>query len=385
MTANLEERPLDLIFEQLNPRGCKTYLLASSRTGEAWLVDPVLDYIDEYMVTLKKRKLTLSFTIDTHTHADHISGSPKLKDLTNCAYLMHSLARPTEVTDKVADGTQLYLDGELISVLHTPGHTRDSLCLVMPDKIITGDTLFLDEGGAGRDDLPGGDPAMHWESLQRLSELHDGVIVHPGHDYRNRVPSTILEQKERNPFFRPRSQSEYVRFVEELRLGPADWMKEVVKANLTGAREQGRLYIPKDISACEAQGTMSPCANQMEPQAITARELKQLLDEKTNLLLLDVRETAELTGELGHLPGIVHIPVGSISSRFLELKPYAQTEIISICKMGGRASTAAKILLGEGFPKVRVLTGGMTAWAQNNLPVETTFVAAPAPTNFVSQ
>lgn len=372
---------MDLIFEQLNPRGCKTYLLASRKTGEAWLVDPVLDYIDDYMQMLDKRKLKLAFAIDTHTHADHISGSPKLTDLTNCAYLMHTKGQPKQVTDRVADGTQLFLHGELISVMHTPGHTNDSLCLVMSDRILTGDTLFLDEGGAGRDDLPGGDAARHWESLQKLSELHDNCIVHPGHDYRNRIPSTMRDQKNRNPFFKPRSQAEYIRFVDELKLGPADWMKEVLKANVTCTRERGALHIPQEGNACEAQGTLI-CSGTAEPGAISAQELNQLMSEKHNLLLLDVRETPELSDELGHLPGIKHIPVGSVMSRIAELKPFAEQEIICVCKMGGRARSAAKVLLAEGFRKVTVLTGGMTAWNQSGLPSQTEFV--PAPTSSVT-
>lgn len=361
---------MDLIFEQLNPRGCKTYLIASKRTGEAWLVDPVLDYVDVYMQTLQSRRLKLTFAIDTHTHADHLSGSAKLTDLTSCAYLMHRLGQPKQVTDRIEDGTLLYLDGELIHVLHTPGHTRDSLCLILEDRVITGDTLFLDESGAGRDDLPGGNAALHWESLQRLSELHDNLLVLPGHDYRQRQPSTLGQQKVRNPFFKPRSQADYVRFVDELKLGPADWMTKVLIANVACAKERGTLHIPADGNACEAQGVTHLSSQQTEPATIEARQLHALLNSGAHPLLLDVRERPELEGEFGHLPNIVHIPVGSIQHRFLELKPYAEADIIVICKMGGRANTAAKVLLAEGFPSVRVLGGGMMAWKHAGLASE---------------
>jgi len=364
---------VDLIFEQLNPRGCKTYLLASAKTREAWLIDPVLDYIDDYVQLLEARKLTLSFVIDTHTHADHISGAPKLTDLTDCAYVMHASAQPKQVTDRITDHTQLYLDGELVHVLHTPGHTLDSVCLILPDKILTGDTLFLDEGGAGRDDLPGGDPALHWESLRRLSELHDNVVVYPGHDYRNRRPSTIREQKERNPFLQPTSQKEYVRFINEMKLGPSDWMREVLKANVTCTREKGGLHIPPEVNACEAQATLPAGAARVEPACVSAQELRALLEDSnkaTSLVLLDVRENVELTGELGHLPGIKHIPLGNLAERMLELKPLAEKDIVVICKMGGRARTAAKLLLTEGFPSIRVLTGGMNAWNECGFSVQ---------------
>jgi rhodanese-related sulfurtransferase len=261
--------------------------------------------------------------------------------------------------------------------MHTPGHTRDSLCLILPDRILTGDTLFLDEGGAGRDDLPGGDAAIHWESLQRLKELHDNVIVFPGHDYRNRRPSTIREQKQRNPFFKPRSQADYIRFVEELKLGPSDWMKEVLKANVHCTRDRGGLHIPADVSACEAQGTL-PCSDgQVEPAQVSAHQLRSRLDAKENLVLLDVREQAELSEELGHITGIIHIPVGTVVQRLLELKPHAEREIVVICKMGGRARSAAKILQSEGFPSVTVLSGGMIAWNNAGLPVQRSWSALP--------
>jgi rhodanese-related sulfurtransferase len=240
----------------------------------------------------------------------------------------------------------------------------------MPDRILTGDTLFLDEGGAGRDDLPGGDAAIHWESLQRLKELHDNVVVYPGHDYRSRRPSTIGEQKQRNPFFKPRSQDDYIRFVDELKLGPADWMKEVLKANVHCTRERGALHIPSEVSACEALGTLTTTsASQAEPGQVSAHQLRQRLDAKEKLVLLDVRESTELSEELGHIAGIIHVPVGMV-----------------ICKMGGRARSAAKILQSEGFPTVRMLSGGMIAWNNAGLPVQrssTTIQFQPPPPSSV--
>lgn len=359
---------MDLIFEQVNAGGCQTYLVASPTTSEAWLIDPVLCSVDQYLKMLDTKKLKLTKVIDTHTHADHLSGGSKLKDLTGCAYVMHQLGQPKEITDRLNAETDLKLNGTTVKVLHTPGHTRDSVCLIFPDRIITGDALFLDDGGAGRADLPGGDPGEHWESLQRIMELPDQLTVYPGHEYRSRRPSSLGEQKTRNPFLKPRNQNEYVRFVEELKLGPAEWMKEVLKANCACTRDENAVQIPQGVSACEVQGTLS--SGSCDVQYIHSTELKKQLDSGKPLVLLDVRETRELTGELGHLPGIIHIPVGSIEYRHPEISKHKDDEIISICKMGGRAKTAARILIEAGFKNVKVLTGGMNDWNSLDLPVK---------------
>jgi sulfur dioxygenase len=361
---------MDLIFEQLNAGGCQTYLVASPKTAEAWLIDPVLCSVNDYLQLLESKKLKLTKVIDTHTHADHLSAGAKLKDLTECAYVMHQLGQPREITDRLNVDTDLKLNGTTVKILHSPGHTRDSLCLIFPDRVITGDALFLDDGGAGRADLPGGDAGQHWESLQRLMELPDQLMVYPGHEYRNRRPSTIAEQKARNPFLKPRSQNDYIKFVEELKLGPAEWMKEVLKANCACTRDENAVQIPKGVSACEVQGTLSATSGACEIPYISSHELKELFDTDRHPVLLDVREDRELTGELGHLPGIKHIPVGSIGARVGELAAHQADEIVAICKMGGRAKTAAKILVDAGFNKVKILTGGMNEWNELGLPVK---------------
>lgn len=364
---------MDILFEQMNQSGCCTHLVASAKSGEAWLIDPVLDHVDNYLQYLQSKNLTLTHVIDTHTHADHISGGAKLMDLTNCAYLMHALASPKCVSERIQDKAELKLNGVRVEIRHTPGHTRDSMCLVFPDRILTGDTLFLDDGGAGRDDLPGGDPAEHWESLQLLKTLADDLIVYPGHEYRNRKPASLATQKERNPFFRPRSKQDYVAFLEALRLGPAEWMKEVLKANASCARDGHGVYIPQGVSACEVLGTACASGTQLGTQEIPFIDppaLKERIEKGDKCVLLDVRELHELTSDLGHLPGIRHIPVGSLGERVGELSDCKGTEIITICKMGGRAKTAAKILNSAGFDRVTILTGGMMQWNADGLPTE---------------
>lgn len=360
---------MDLIFEQLNAVGCMSYLIGSQSTKEAWLVDPSLKDVEKYMAQLKSQGLKLTAVIDTHAHADHLSGGGRLMDLTRCHYVMHREAKPRDVNERVEEGTTLTIGDTRVKVIHTPGHTEDSICLIFPDRILTGDTLFLDDGGAGRDDLPGGNAADHFESLRKLRQLPDSLVVYPGHEYRNRRPSSLGEQKMRNPFFKPQNKDEYVRFLEELKLGPADWMKKVLEANYGCTRDPSAVHIPEGVSACEVMGTMSSCASSQEIPMIAPVDLKKKLDAGERPLLLDVRETPELTGDLGHLPGIKHISVRELACRIDELDAHKTDEIVTICKMGGRARTAAQLLKEAGFQSVTVMTGGMNLWNEAGLPV----------------
>jgi sulfur dioxygenase len=353
---------MSLYVKQINPHACRTYLVGADGSDEVVLVDPVLDHLVDYRELIDREGKSLARVIDTHTHADHISGSAALKDLFDCSYLMHEAAPAKCAETRVADGESLELLGTPVRVLHTPGHTRDSICLVFPQWVFTGDTLFLDDGGAGRDDLPGGDPGQHWESLRRLRELPDELVVLPAHDYRNRKPSSLGRQKTSNPHLKPRDRTEFVQYLEDLRLGAADWMEDVLKANYACARDPGAAWIPVDTPACEVKGTLDVGVNEIEVEAISVPELKARIRAGANPVLLDVREEYELSGELGHLDGIVHIPIGELAHRLDEFYPEKDREIVTVCRSGARAHTAGQILRQAGFPRVSVLEGGMIAW-----------------------
>jgi len=357
-----------MIFEQLNPHACRTYLLGDEKSREAVLIDPVLEGLDDYLKVLDKQKLRLTHVIDTHTHADHLSGGAALKDLVGCEYAMHVKAPARCVTFHLIDGFEFRLGSIPITIMTTPGHTKDSLTLVLPDRVLTGDVLFLDDAGAGRTDLPGGDPGEHWDSMQRILGLPDHLIVYPGHEYRNRQPSSLKDQKLRNPNLKPRSKPEYVDYLDSLKLGPADWMKDVLKANYACARDPKAVWIPVDVPACEVKGTMDLGANDQQVAGIPADEVKREIDRGAGVFLLDVRDPGELQGELGHITGVTNIPVTGLSRRLSELEPYRNRHVITVCKSGGRAHTAAQILMQAGFPRVHVMVGGMQAWQQAKFP-----------------
>lgn len=358
-----------MILEQLNPHACRTYLIGDEGTDLVVLVDPVLEHVDEYLRLLEERGLRLDLAIDTHTHADHISGAAVLRDRTDCGYAMATGSPAPCANVRWEDGHEWRVGSVRAKVMYTPGHTSDSMSLILPGAILTGDALFLDDGGAGRDDLPGGDPGAHWESLQKLLRLSPDLVVHPAHEYRGRQPSSLAEQRERNPHLKPRSKSEFIQYVEDLKLGPAEWMKDVLQANYSCAQDPGAAWIPADLPACELKGTLEHTANDIQVDAIQIDELRELLATGDGPLLVDVREADELRGELGHLPGIRHIPIGVLAHRLSELEADRDRHTVTVCRSGSRAHTAAQIMAQAGFEHVRVMAGGMRAWREAGNPV----------------
>lgn len=357
---------MDFIFRQLNPHSCLTYLVANSQTREAVLVDPVLDHAADYLKLLETEKFRLIAVIDTHTHADHISGAPALLDHTRAEYIMHKNAAASCPTKRISDGDKLILAGVPFIFLEAPGHTRDSICVLLPGKILTGDALFLDDGGAGRDDLPGGDAGAHWDSFQKILALPDDLMVYPAHEYRHRKPSSLGQQKKTNPHLQHKTRDEYIRYFQELKLGPADWMKDVLKANYACARDPRAAWIPVDVPACEVKGTMARGANDIQVDEISPEELSRKINAKEKVFLLDVRDPDETQGVLKSIEGAVNIPVSALSHHLQDIEAQKNNPVITICKGGGRAHTAAQILIQSGFKNVKKLTGGMTAYHRLN-------------------
>lgn len=349
-------------IEQINPHACKTYLIRGDDEKRVALVDPVLDHLNDYREMIDTKGLTLVSVVDTHTHADHISAGAALRDVFDCDYVMHTLAPGKCATIRLEDGDALNLvDGVIAEVLYSPGHTRDSVSLVCDGVVLTGDALFLDSGGAGRDDLPGGDPAAHWETLQRLLALPEELLVYPAHDYRGRQPSSLAQQKRTNPHLQQPSKAAYIQYIQDLKLGPADWMADVLKANYTCARDPGAAWIPIDSPACEVKGTLDLGINEIEVQGITVGMLRQQMATVDAPVLVDVRDVQELSGPLGQIEGVLNVPIVGLSHRLDELEPYRDRLLVTVCRSGNRAATAAQILTSAGFD-VRVLQGGMKAW-----------------------
>lgn len=173
------------------------------------MIDPVLNINADYLNLLKERKLRLTQVIDTHTHADHISAGLFLKEARGCEYVMYKEAPAQCVTIRVDAGEIFKINDLKFQILHTPGHTKDSMTLVTEDWMFTGDVLFLDDGEGGRDDLPGGEVRLNIWKAWRFSKIFlIFLMVYPAHDYGERKPSTLGRQKTINPHLRDRSKEE---------------------------------------------------------------------------------------------------------------------------------------------------------------------------------
>src|SRR6187401_1566686 len=200
-----------MIFRQLfdQTSGTYSYLLASRRGGEALIVDPVLDKVDRYLQLIRELDLKLVKAVDTHLHANHITGLGALRDKTHCITVMGEQTKADVVSMRLADGEQLTIEGISLRVIYTPGHTDDSYSFIMPDRVFTGDTLLI--RGTGRTDFQNGDPRSQYESIfHRLLRLPDETMVFPAHDYKGDTVSTIGEERRCNPRLQVKSVDEYV-------------------------------------------------------------------------------------------------------------------------------------------------------------------------------
>ena len=360
-----------MIFEQLNPGACRTYLVGSERIRGVVLIDPVLEHVKEYVAKIKRDALSLIYIVDTHTHADHISGGAAMADLTGAPYVMHRDAPARCPTIRINEGERLTVDDLVLEVLYTPGHTKDSISLLCFDRLFTGDALFIGMGGAGRTDLPGGDAGEQYETLfNKYYPLDGSLLVYPAHDYHNRIHSTLKEEKEKNERFKLRSKEEYIRWLSTLSLPPAEWMKDVLKANYSCARDPKAAWVPMDSASCEVRGgTSGESVNTQVAPMMSPQEVREIKDSS---VIIDVREHDEYVGPLGHIAGSRLIPLGQLPGELTALEGFKEREIITVCKAGFRSQTAASILKQAGFPHVYSMQGGMTEWNRLKFPVRNT-------------
>ncbi|MBN9510789.1 MAG: MBL fold metallo-hydrolase, partial [Alphaproteobacteria bacterium] len=174
-----------------------TYLLASRRGGEALIIDPVLEKVDRYLKLIEELDLKLVKAVDTHLHADHVTGLGALRDRSRCITVMGEQSKVDVVSMRVGEGDALRIEGVSFDVMYTPGHTDDSYSFLLADRVFTGDTLLI--RGTGRTDFQNGDARAQYESLRRLLRLPDETLVFPAHDYKGDTVSTIGEERRYNP------------------------------------------------------------------------------------------------------------------------------------------------------------------------------------------
>jgi glyoxylase-like metal-dependent hydrolase (beta-lactamase superfamily II)/rhodanese-related sulfurtransferase len=339
--------------------GCASYFLASRQTREALVVDPQLN-IQPYLDLAHERDYRIVDVIDTHLHADHVSGNRALAAATGARLWLHEAADVRFPFNALRDGQDLHLGQLIIHVFHTPGHRPESVCLLVtnpprspaPSIVLSGDTLFV--GDVGRPDFGGPEGAKaQYASIQRLLQLEDYVEVFPAHFEGScgkgmcGRPSTTIGFERR---FNPVLQLAPEKFLESAEEVPARPL------NMTAILATNR---------GEADYAWAMPHDGHDIPTVSPREASALL-QQTQPLVLDVREPAEF--ERGHLPGAVSVPQADLASRLHELP--RERDVLVVCAGGTRSLRAARFLKQVGFPRVTNMSGGTSGWQAAGLAVE---------------
>ncbi|MCH7555769.1 MAG: MBL fold metallo-hydrolase [Proteobacteria bacterium] len=336
-----------MIFRQLFDAESFTYsyLLASRHGGEALIIDSVLGRVDRYIQLLDELDLRLVKVVDTHVHADHITGMGALRDRTKCVTVMGDRSPADVVSMRVKHGETIDIEGISLEVIHTPGHTIDSYCFRLADRVFTGDTLLI--RGTGRTDFQAGDPRDAYDSLfNKLLILPDETLVYPGHDYKGDTVSTIGEERAHNPRLQVRNADEYAEIMDNLNLPDPKQMDVAVPANI-------------HIGAVQDAAGDAMAAWALHCEKLIGREGRDAD------LLVDLREDNERARD-GVIAGSVHAPYTRLA-QFIEpggmLRQMASGKrLIFYCAYGERSALAVSAAMDGGLENVCHLVGGIQAW-----------------------
>ena len=343
-----------MIFRQIfDSVSCTyTYLIASRKGGEAMILDPVLEKVDAYLRLIDQLDLKLVKAIDTHLHADHVTGLGELRDRTRCTTVMGEQSAVDVVSLRVAEGDRIDVESLSLQVLYTPGHTDDSYSFVMGDRVFTGDTLFI--RGTGRTDFQNGDPAAQFDSLfNKLLKLPEETLVYPAHDYNGQTVSTIGEEKVFNPRLQVGSVQEYVDIMNNLNLPNPKMMDVAVPANL-------RVGLPQD--EVEARGWSLSCGQAVD------------LIGRPDVVLVDLRDDSERERH-GQIPGSVHVPYPELAGNLgpggllQALAEATGRQIVFYCAYGERSAMAVEAAQKAGLERTCHIKGGLGAWADGHYPI----------------
>lgn len=332
--------------------GCKSYIVGCGETCTAAIIDPALDLVDRYVGEVGKQGLRVRYIIETHTHADHFSGAKALRETFGAPIVMHRLSPAPYVDLHVEDGHSLPLGAMRLRILHTPGHTRDSMAIHVEDRVFTGDTLLI--GATGRSDLPSGDPDQLFDSLfGKLMALPDETLVFPAHDYKGRDNSTIGDERRTNPRLAKTERADFVALMNSLNLSAPTHLTEALRTNMSGGKTVRQLL-------AEAGSRVS---------FMEMDELERRLAARANdLVILDVREKDAYLA--GHIVGALHLPRGQLELRVNDVLPDPGVEIVTTCEFGKISTLAAATLRELGFQRAVALDGGMAAWRESGKPIE---------------
>ncbi len=336
-----------MIFRQLfdSVSGTYTYLLASRHGGEALIIDPVLEKVDRYIQLVNELDLKLVKAVDTHLHADHITGLGALRDRTHCITVMGDKSSVDVVSMRLSEGDKLTIEGVALDVLYTPGHTDNSYSFLMKDRVFTGDTLLI--RGTGRTDFQNGDPRAQFDSIfNKLLKLPDETMVFPAHDYKGETVSTIGEEKAFNPRLQVKSLDQYVDLMNGLNLPNPKMMDVAVPANM-------RVGFAQEAIA-------------QRGWAVSAADAIKLVG-RPDVALIDLREKSERE-KYGVIPGSLHAPYPDLQDNIApggmlhELAAATGKRILFYCAFGERSAMAVQAAQDSGIGAACHIHGGIDAW-----------------------
>lgn len=334
-----------MILRQLFDRDSSTYtyLVADPESRQAALIDTVKEQIDRDLQLIAELDLKLTYVLDTHVHADHVTAAGEIVERTE-AQSVAGVDGAVCALRHVSHGDALPLGKLEIQVLGTPGHTDDSLSYLVGDAVFTGDALLI--RGCGRTDFQNGDAATLYESITGvLFNLPADTRVFPGHDYRGHTQSSVGEERANNPRLANRTKEQFIELMNNLQLVKPARIDEAVRAN----RVCGKPPTAFSDAPLAAAGYFQMEAADFVGSAPSAR-------------IIDVREPSEFIGDLGHLDGAELVPLSTVT---LLAQDWPRDEpLLLVCRSGRRSALAAQELLKLGFERVANLEGGMLAYHQ---------------------
>ena len=353
---------MTLIFRQLfDPQSSTyTYLLGCGRTKQAVLIDPVFEQARRDSALIAELGLTIAATLDTHIHADHVTGAWLLKQRFNSSIGVGAGAKAANADLALSHGDRVRFGDLYVEARATPGHTDDSLSYVLGDEsaAFTGDALLI--RGCGRTDFQQGSAHALFSSVHtQLFTLPENCLVYPAHDYRGLTVTSVAEEKRFNPRLGGAiSEKDFVGYITHLNLPHPKQIDIAVPANLQcGKPENGQPMNEPDWAPLTFTfaGIWEIQPDWVEENAGAAQ-------------ILDVREPDEFIGPLGHIRGAILIPLGQLSARVAELDK--ARPVVAVCRSGARSAHATNMLRQAGFSRIANLAGGMLAWRAGHHPVE---------------
>lgn len=339
-----------------------SYLLADEVTREAVIIDPVKEQLERDATLIEELGLRLVYALDTHVHADHVTGAGALRQRLGAKTVISAKADVACADVAVRDGDAIRFGNHVLEVRETPGHTDGCVTYVTEDRkmAFTGDALLI--RGSGRTDFQQGNSRTLYNSVrEKIFTLPDDTLLYPGHDYKGRTLSTVGEEKALNPRLGvAKTEAEFVQIMANLGLAPPKRIDVAVPANLSCG-----------LSADDVGQTVPPASAWAEvvrsPTGVPEVRPAWLAEHRQAVRVVDVREPSELNGELGHIPGAELAPLATVRDR---AEHWDRKEpLVVVCRSGGRSGRAALDLEAMGFRRVVSLAGGMLAWNASGLGV----------------